>query len=82
MDIHSLTALAGPLLMNLTWKQSLLLYLGPETIMPVTSVLAAILGVLLIFWSHIVATVRSGFKKVFSRKQSYSNVNTNLDADG
>ena len=85
MDLHNLTALAGsisPLLMNSTWQHPLLLYLGPETIMPVTSVLAAVVGVLLIFWRYVAAVARNGFKRVFPRKQSYSNVNTNLDADG
>jgi hypothetical protein len=35
------------------------MYIGPETLMPVGSALAAILGVLLIFWRRTVATVRS-----------------------
>ena len=35
-----------------TWL--VLLYLGPETIMPLASVIAAVLGFLLIFWRYIV----------------------------
>ncbi len=32
----------------------LLLYLGPETIMPLTSILAAIVGFVLIFWRLLI----------------------------
>jgi hypothetical protein len=35
-----------------------LLYLGPETLMPVASVLAAIVGVVLIFWRFVVGKIR------------------------
>lgn len=42
-----------------------LLYLGPETIMPLASVLAAVLGFLLIFWRWIVTAI----KKIFKRSQ-------------
>ena len=37
------------------------LYLGPETVMPLTSALAAVLGVLLIFWRSMVGF----FKRLF-----------------
>lgn len=38
------------------WADStvLLLYLGPETIMPLTSILAAIVGFVLIFWRLLI----------------------------
>lgn len=38
----------------------MLLYLGPETIMPLTSILAAIIGFLLIFWRILIKP----FKKI------------------
>ena len=41
-----------------------LLYLGPETIMPLASILAAVLGFLLIFWRLILKGLKSGFKWV------------------
>jgi len=37
----------------------LLLYLGPEVVAPVLSALAAVGGVLLMFWRRVVATARS-----------------------
>jgi len=39
-----------------------LLYLGPETILPLASILAAVVGVLLIFWQYIVRLVCRAFQ--------------------
>lgn len=64
MFIHNLTifAVVGPkLLWNLGHQTILLLYLGPETIMPLASILGAIVGFLLIFWRFILRF----FKKIF-----------------
>jgi hypothetical protein len=41
------------------------MYIGPETLMPVASALAAIVGVLLMFWRRTVALVRAGLSKAF-----------------
>ena len=41
------------------------MYIGPETLMPVVSALAAVLGFLLMFWRRTVAFVRMGLSKVF-----------------
>jgi hypothetical protein len=38
-------------------------YLGPETIMPLASILAAVIGVLLIFWRSIANLFKRIFKK-------------------
>ncbi len=46
------------------------LYLGPETLMPVASALAAIAGLLLMFWRRVVGSARALAQKVsgiFSR---------------
>lgn len=40
-----------------------LMYLGPETIMPLASILAAVLGFLLIFWRFIVNSIKKIFKR-------------------
>jgi hypothetical protein len=40
------------------------MYVGPEVLMPLASVLAAITGVLLLFWKKTVAVVRSGYSFV------------------
>lgn len=41
---------------------SLLAYLGPETVLPLTSVLAAIVGVVLVCWRYLLV----GMKKIVS----------------
>ena len=40
------------------------MYIGPETLMPLASALAAVVGVLLMFWRKTVAIVRMGVQKV------------------
>lgn len=57
-----------------------LMYFGPETIMPITSVLAAAVGVVLIFWRHVTLTIRSGFRRLFIRRQAGSRSETRLDS--
>ena len=44
-----------------------LLYLGPDQILPLTSFLGAMVGVLLMFWNRVVDTVRR-IKKFYSRR--------------
>lgn len=41
-----------------------LLYIGPETIMPLASALAAIAGILLLFWRRTVALFRAAFQAI------------------
>jgi hypothetical protein len=47
-----------------------LFYLGPETIMPLASILAAVVGFLLIFWRAILTRI----KKLFGKGGSPANV--------
>ncbi len=46
----------------------LFFYLGPNTVMPLVSILAAIVGVFLIFWRFLFSVVQGLFKTLF-RKQ-------------
>lgn len=39
-------------------------YLGPETLMPLASILAAIAGFFLIFWRLIVRMVKTAYRKI------------------
>lgn len=39
-------------------------YLGPETLMPLASILAAIAGFFLIFWRLIVRLVKTAYRKI------------------
>lgn len=45
-----------------------MLYIGPETMLPLTSALAAIAGVLLMFWQRIVRLVRKVWR-IIARKE-------------
>ena len=40
------------------------LYLGPETLMPLASILAAIAGFFLIFWRWIVKFLKAVYRKI------------------
>lgn len=83
MDVSVLAQVVGltqPISMGAYLQNTVLLYFGPETIMPVTSVLAAAVGVVLIFWRHLTTTIRVGFRRLFVKKQVYSDSSSNLDS--
>lgn len=46
----------------------LLLYVGPDVLLPLTSALAAIAGVALMFWQRVVGAARSVWRVVFPRR--------------
>jgi hypothetical protein len=46
------------------------LYIGPDLIMPLTSALAAILGGLLMFWNRISGFVRAAWRFVVRSKST------------
>jgi hypothetical protein len=84
MDIDAPTLFIGQtaaLLGNVSTKSIVLLYLGPETIMPVGSFLAAALGVLLIFWRQTVAIARNSFRRVFVRRADSSKPGSEISAN-
>lgn len=83
MDVPGLALLLGAiqtLTVGAFLHRAVLLYLGPETIMPITSVLAAAVGMVLLFWRQVTATVRTGFRRLFVQKRGYSDSNSNLDS--
>jgi len=43
------------------------LYLGPDTLMPVASVFAAVAGFIMMFWRRLVGLVKSVVQKVTGR---------------
>ena len=45
----------------LTWVA---LYVGPDLLLPLTSALAAIAGVLLMFWNRVIGFVRAGWRRI------------------
>jgi hypothetical protein len=45
------------------------LYIGPDVFLPITSALAAIAGVLLMFWNRVVGLVKKLYQMV-TRRQS------------
>ena len=72
LAIGPLVGVAQAFALNSILGSPVLLYFGPETIMPITSVLAAAVGMVLIFWRHIITTLRSTFRKIFIKKQVYT----------
>lgn len=44
-----------------------ILYLGPETIMPLASIIAAIIGVILIFWRLLFSNIKKAFQFIVSK---------------
>jgi len=56
MTIGSLIGVAEP--------QRVMPYLGPETIMPLASILAAIAGFFLIFWRYIARIAKTIYRKI------------------
>lgn len=83
MDLLAIGPLAGfaqALALKTILGSPLLLYFGPETIMPITSVLAAAVGMVLIFWRHIITTVRNSFRKLFIKKEVFPDSSTDRDA--
>ena len=43
-------------------------YLGPETVMPLTSIFAALLGFVLIFWRLIIKFIRKLFRRITGKQ--------------
>ena len=43
-------------------------YLGPNTVMPLASLLAAIVGIVLIFWRFIFGFFRKSFRRLVRKK--------------
>lgn len=56
-------------------------YLGPETIMPLASILAAVVGISLIFWRFIVNFIKKLFKVGGSSQESVDEL-IDPDAEG
>jgi undecaprenyl pyrophosphate phosphatase UppP len=54
MSVHELV----PLITSSHFLSAILLYAGPDQILPLMSVLGGILGVLLVFWQRFVGLVR------------------------
>lgn len=46
-----------------------LLYIGPDVFLPIASALAAVVGVALVFWQRVTASVGRLLRMVFGRRQ-------------
>jgi hypothetical protein len=57
------------------------LYFGPETVLPVTSILAAVLGVVLLFWRLLVSRMRKIFRRMSGHNPAQENANNGLEID-
>jgi hypothetical protein len=48
----------------------ILAYIGPETVLPLASVIGAIVGVLLMIWQRVVSFVSGVYTRLFRRSAS------------
>lgn len=58
-----------------------LLYFGPETILPLASFLAAAAGVILMFWRQILVTIRKAYRMVLRKGDEPVQVRDDLDME-
>jgi hypothetical protein len=57
-------------------------YLGPETMMPLASIVGVVVGMVLMFWRKLLLFVREAFRRVWpSAKDPVSNSVANLETD-
>jgi hypothetical protein len=72
-------------LQMLPWDSTLgpivFLYFGPETVIPLTSILAGIIGAVLVFWRYIVVMVRKLFKRMYNREEAFVEPVSDFEAD-
>ena len=63
LDIH-LFSFLGPRISEGGQYLPVFLYLGPETILPLASAVAAVVGVVLIFWRYMVSSAKKVVRKI------------------
>jgi len=56
------------------------LYLGPETVLPLASILAAAIGVILMFWRTVLGFARQGINTVLRRETNAETIPPHDDA--
>jgi hypothetical protein len=59
-----LLSFVGPVVSDGGQYMVAFLYLGPDTILPLTSAIAAVLGVVLIFWRYILSAIKKLIRKI------------------
>ncbi len=59
----------------------IVLYLGPNNVMPLASILAAIVGFILIFWRLILKAIRNFFHTILRRNQTTSQQDESVAAE-
>lgn len=64
MTMHALTHGLTMVIPRSAGLSLLLGYLGPETTLPLLSFIAAVIGVILIFWKQVVGLARRAFRFV------------------
>lgn len=77
--------LASVLTQVTPWGSSLgpgvFLYFGPETILPLASIIAGIIGVILMFWRYLFGMGKKFFKILFKRHEVEPDLGPDLEAD-
>jgi hypothetical protein len=72
MQIFPLDSILGPVVF---------LYFGPETVLPVASMIAGIIGVVLMFWRYILSSTRKLFKQVSKSETASADTGNDLEAN-
>jgi hypothetical protein len=50
-----------------------LLYLGPDTVLPLASIIAGAIGIILMFWRRLMGGLRTSYETLFHREQEVVN---------
>ena len=66
---HLVVAVSTLLSHTSSTTHAIILYFGPETILPLASIIAAMIGVILMFWRVILAAIRKGIRIVLRRPE-------------
>lgn len=57
----------------------IIFYLGPQTVLPLASVIAAVIGFVAIFWRNLVGIGRKFVKTIFRRQEKDADPNSETD---
>lgn len=82
MNLHAFIAINIPmqvLSQDLEKTSLVLAYMGPQTVLPLASFIAAIVGFVLIFWRFVAKVVRRFFNFIFRRGHANDDAISPLD---
>jgi hypothetical protein len=82
MDMHTFSHLASLIVPGDSALHAVMfLYFGPETVLPVASAIAGIIGVILMFGRYILSMGRKFFKQVFKGQAAAAETGDDLEVN-